>query len=315
MRIIQILTLVLLSGESFAYTFFLREGNPLVWEIPTSGVRTIRFAIDPVCPPEFKQSFVKCAGKWSEALGGKIIFEENSEKEIFITLKNLTTDQRGQAELFVSDPGKNAFLHSARISLNARYQFSNISTGKDIINLDALMLHEIGHCLGLHHTSIEAASHPALKDYDVPTMYYFLSIYPDDTLHLDDINGVRARYNLPPLPNLPLMVSCEKIKGNRYRFQIPQVTGEYLILDMGYGFQRYHQSSIFRFKRGISTIKAQWNGFQGQCEIQIGKRRTLAKPPVAVSVREKYEVRTRSVLSNISCTCKLHTGPFESMDK
>lgn len=117
----------------------------------------------------------------------------------------------------------------------------------------ALILHEIGHVLGLEHCNIKRAAMWSVIDAD------------RHTLHKDDVEGICALYGLTPI--MPdFFVGVTRIRGKKYRFEssvpilytFPKDALSDLTTEQDFRFRgRYPFSVVADYNGWIKTIVIQ----------------------------------------------------------
>lgn len=174
------------------------DGTPYTW--PQGHVVT--WKTTPGSPPMLREAVMDAATKWSEAAGWAIVFSENEQCADVV----FHWDWSGEG----IDP---YFLGYAWVSMvegaiktgdvvingsdydwyrgagGVRRQF-----GRQAANLDAVVLHEMGHIIGIGHANDNAEEIVGgLDNSDLPTMWFVQ--YPKaDTLHADDAAAVQFLY-------------------------------------------------------------------------------------------------------------------------
>lgn len=160
------------------YSFF--EGNPR-WP-PTKTHLTYRF------PPNFPAYAVdpvaRAFQKWDSATHFSFSRVENNQNADLVI-----EFHRGNHDDGYPFDGRGGTLAHAFAPTDGRFHYDedepwSVGAEPNFVDLETVALHEIGHLLGLHHSSFEAA-----------IMFADIRIGQAKNLHADDIQGIRALYN------------------------------------------------------------------------------------------------------------------------
>lgn len=197
--------------------------------------------------------------EWARATGYYLQFEEtNTDTETDITL-DLTNLSGYLGLTLVHYRLSNARIASSTIQVTIPTGINQIQTPEDI---RAVMLHEIGHALGLSHATGNYQGHVDVMD--LPAMYP-IAAADRITLHLDDILGIRALYGLDlPIPTLG--VSISKIRQHLYHFE-----ANYEVLWYVNGqFENNGHNIYKKFRRGKYDIVARYRGVEEVYTLIVG---------------------------------------------
>jgi hypothetical protein len=191
---------IALSAEVHAFALFHGpEGQVYSWP---GGV--VRWRIATGAPPMLRESMLAATEQWAEASGWAVSFQEDENAPVVVYW-----DWDG------SRIGHSTFLGMARFHV---YDGSSISEAEVIINgstydwyrggggvdwkpgkkmlsnLDGVLLHELGHVLGINHATVGGNEVVGgIDEKNLPTMWPTLQP-GSETLHIDDVAAVRALY-------------------------------------------------------------------------------------------------------------------------
>jgi hypothetical protein len=181
-------SLVLQRAEAFA-VLKTKDGGQATWNLRLAAGDCIHWMAKDGCPPIVRESAAFAAASWAEASGYALRFEEGPGG-IEIEWETYHQPYLGAARLVFSGYD----IVSARIAINGTWKWQREKAmGADLAawtaDLDALMLHEFGHCLGLDH----ADKGEIVEGSDLPTMWSYL-LPGSETLSLDDVAGITFLY-------------------------------------------------------------------------------------------------------------------------
>lgn len=284
-----------LPGPVRGYQPFMTTANvPYTWNLAALPGGTIQWKVSDSAPPMVHDAMVNCTQIWSDATGGVLKFAEGSSGIL------VDWDPTGTMivdPLYLAYTTFNAdtsnHIASAHMIVNAsnytwqRGGYGGIGAagpdGKRSANLDSVVLHELGHALGLDHsdknpTAIVGTVVPG----DPPTMNSL--IFPNaGTLHTDDITGIRALYSgaAAPAEVSPLTLSSTSTSGNApLKVTLNQTGGDASTTwDFGDGSNGSGMLVKHRFTApGTYTVKATCGQSIGTMTIQVNKKGKAAKP-------------------------------------
>jgi PKD repeat protein len=239
---------------------------------------------------------IACTQAWADATGGVLKFEEGPG--------GILADWDASGSMIV-DPIYLAYttfnadatnhIASARLVVNAnnydwqRGGFGGVGAagtdGKRLANLDSVVLHELGHALGLDHSDKNPAAIVGNETAgDPPTMNSV--IYPNaGTLHTDDIAGIRALYDgaaPAPAPQSPMTLSASPASGKApLKVTLKQSGGDVSTTwDFGDGTGTSGAATKHRFTvPGTYTVTATCGQCKGTITIEVTRKGRAAKAP------------------------------------
>jgi len=182
-RIRILLALIFVPPHAFAFEFLTSNSNPVSW-----NSTPIEYSFAPKTPREMKLAAIGVLSEYEQASHGKLKFKlvkyEWNTYQIAFVYSRLFQDFPSPA---VTRPIYGDRFISAMIIVNGQsYKWHRGAPAADRPNFDcsydAILLHEVGHALGLGHSENPDAA-----------MYARLHSF----LNSDDIAGLLAMYGTP----------------------------------------------------------------------------------------------------------------------
>jgi hypothetical protein len=283
-----------LGRKSLAYqTYHTPDGLSFSWKDAAQLNRTVCWTVAPGAPEIVRESMLVVTEEWRQTTGGALAFSEGTGgvTVLWDSAGTMLTDEVSLACTTFDATGHE--ITTAKIVINAtsydwqrngvRGVGSASKTGKRPSDLDAVLLHELGHALGLDHSDrAPAAVVGAWGPGDLPTMNSV--VYPGaETLHMDDEAGIRSLYcsGNPATTVAALDISASPSTGVR-KVDVAftaysndtDVSWDFGDGSIGSGANTTHWYTA----PGTYVVTARNNGKMAQCTIQVDKKK--AKQPV-----------------------------------
>ena len=281
----------LFSAPSSAFQPFMSNAN-----LPYHWTTAITWQVDSGAPSIAHDAMAAAFQAWSNATGGAFQFAEGPGG---ITLHWDAAGTKIPDPLYLAYTTFNSNsageINGGDIIVNAlNYTWHNggyggvgavAADGTRDANLDACILHEVGHALGLNHCDLNpAAIVGVIVPGDPPTMNSVLDAGAG-TLHDDDIAGIRSLYPAAPPPPSSITVTATPPGGTRKPLQVgfAQVGGDAATAwDFGDGSTGAGVSAQHTFTaNGTYTVTVNCRGTTTTATILVGSHAIRAAKAAA----------------------------------
>jgi hypothetical protein len=264
MRLACVLLLSLLPLTLSAFEFNrAADGTPVAWNSSVA----IAWNVSPDAPESVRSTVVACLDKWSAASDGTLTFVEQSGG---ICIDYNTGSTLGKVGAFTTNQVLSNQIVSSHIELNA----ANFKwDGAYAVFLAPTLLHELGHALGLNHPDAKTSNIAgAMNIQDPPTMWPTITLCAN-TLHYDDIVGIRTLYAVETSSVETTFSVAEKHRGRSYSFESSDAPGE---IFWEYGDGTSDTSAVHRYIKGLFSVSAESRGRTGTMMLQVGVLKSSA---------------------------------------
>jgi hypothetical protein len=274
------------------------EKAPTSWLRPGEATVTIHWSLDPTAPPMLRESMLFVTDQWSQVTNGVVQFIEgpgdihvlwDSEGKHFATNSYL-----GFASNIMNQDYRitqsEIQINAARVTWSRGFDRGiafDAKTQKWIGNLDSVLLHEVGHSLGLGHSNYPADKIVGDTRFgNIPTMNSTL-FRGASSLHEDDAAG--ARYLYPDLAGYggtvldPLFITAEQLFGRGKLLRTVDFKHNVDDLSCLWSFgDLYDDNAIaprhFFRRKGTYVVSADCAGRKGSLTITVQNRRPRDRP-------------------------------------
>jgi hypothetical protein len=261
MKTVITVVLALSSGFASAFEYFVNEeGKPLRWKEP----QQLTWRVESHDPNDkLHEAAAKAFATWQKETFGVVQFTEAPCGDAHILVKR---DAQWQYPFFIVGYTTPCIAEDTSVMQAARIEIRN-EVDDDV--LDGVLLHEIGHALGIAH----ATKFNAEMLIDLPTMFPSVGNW-SSSLHVDDIKSVINLYDKTKLV-------CINTTLDTIEAKVKRVDGKWKIVcvDKGakgqtewqYGETMVHENDEIHAgfaTEGVQTIFALRNGRRWYQEVE-----------------------------------------------
>lgn len=294
------LLVIAIRTPAHGYVPFMRNETPACWDLASLPNGQINWRVSADAPAILRESVAKAAEQWSRATDGTLSFAEGPGGIDFIWstdpaqlpdalyLASTTFNLNGNFNITSARVIVNAFNYDWHCGAPYGVGLAGAS-GKREVDLDAVILHELGHALGLDHADKNLAALVGNADsQNLPTMNAI--VFPGaESLHTDDIVGARSIYlHDTTIPEPVLAISGSPAKGPRpLNVGFAQNLGdETTTWDFGDGHAFTGSAPSHKYTvAGVYTVTATFQGKSTTMTVEVEKKK--AKPARVKKVKAK----------------------------
>lgn len=291
-KMLSLIAPVLLAASSHAFqTFTAPTGKAYTWDLGATPTGAVEWSVAPGAPAIVREAVQAATEAWSQATGGELRFAEG-QNGIAVDWDASGSRIPGPFYLAFATFGVvEDTIISGSIIINASdYEWhrgspmgvSREANGMRCADLDAVLLHELGHVLGLDHADRNSSlvvGETSLGN--MPTMHSV--VFPGaETLHADDEAGIRSLYGgAAGSETMAAAIVASASKGivrGRISFELLNATTQPK-WDFGDGLQAVGFAVAHRFAAaGAYTVTATSGGKAATITVEVEKKSRARKP-------------------------------------
>jgi hypothetical protein len=272
------IVLLVFSVSTHSFEFlYSTAGTPCRWNSAAEKRAPILWRVEVDAPPLATIAMVNATQAWSNATGNQLGFQQAESDMLGCILLVWDNETEVPFPAYTTFAAINNNIIHAQITINGKYRWRQFG-GPTAMDLHAVVLHEVGHALGLSHARRETIVGSYRPD-DMPTMNAAMSPGAG-TLHLDDIVGIQVLYEMPaPLPEFSIAALSPAGKAP-FPARFEQSGGdEQNFWDYGDGTDETGAAPPHRFRTpGTYTVTAESNGLTATATIEVQRRRAKKQP-------------------------------------
>ena len=267
---VLLFTSLSLNAFEFMYS---AQGVPCRWNSAAGQGAPIVWRVAPDAPPLATLAMVTATQAWSEATGKQLNFQQIDNEEQACILLVWDTECEEPFPAFTSFVALNGNIIYAVITINGKYRWRQLGGGPAAMDLHAVVLHEMGHALGLGHARNQFIV-GSFRAEDMPTMNALVTPGAG-TLHFDDIFAIQLLYEIQapfpefsvtawsPLGKAPFPARFEQSRGDAQTYW-----------NFGDGAEALGAAPKHRYTApGVYTVIAESNGLSATTTIEVQSRR------------------------------------------